>query len=112
MVDDEHGAVGSGDAELFSVEADRADLWVVDGQVGAATWSDVVASPESSEVRAGEGELPDEVDEPGIVDVAADRLAEAGDRRCGGAFPVVEQGLLRVVEEQVAEAVGAGVQAG
>lgn len=94
MVDDEHRVVSSADTELFSVEPDRADLQVVDGQARAAARSDVVARPETAEKGAGDGQLPDEVDEPEVVGGRTDRLAEPGDQRLGGALPVAEEGLL------------------
>lgn len=110
MVGDEHESVGAADAELLAVQVDGADLWVGESDGGPAAWGDVVACPELSEQRTRQGELTDQLDEPWVVDVGTDGLAEARDDCAGRSLTVDEQRLLFGVEEDVAQSVSAGPQ--
>ncbi len=54
MVDDEHDAVGAGDGELFPVETELPDGGMVEGDLGAGAFGDVVAGPQLTELGAGQ----------------------------------------------------------
>jgi len=64
-----------------------------------------VAGPERTEKRA------DQLDEPRVVGVGADRFAEAGHQPGRSGLPVGEHGLFSGVEEEVPQPVRAGYQA-
>ncbi|CCB72564.1 protein of unknown function (plasmid) [Streptantibioticus cattleyicolor NRRL 8057 = DSM 46488] len=105
VVDDEFAARRGADAQPLPVESYRTDLRVVDADRGALAGVHVVAGPQAAEQGAGEGEFADQLDEPGVVRVGADRLAEPGDHVRRGALPVGVEGPLGGVEEGVPQAV-------
>ena len=112
VVDGQDLAVRPVDGQLFPVQGDPADLRVVERDGGAPVQANVVAGPQRPETLAGQRQLADELDEPWVVGVGADRLTEPGDHVGGGPVPVGVQGPFGRVEEHVAQPVPAGRQAG
>ena len=92
VADDEHLACRPAYAQFLPVQLEVTDLWVADAGGTAFAYLDVVACPELAEAGAGEGELAYELNEPGVVGVGANGLAEACDHTSRCAFPVRVQG--------------------
>jgi hypothetical protein len=101
--------VGTADAQPFAIEKQFADLWMIEAEHGPLLPAHFIAGPELCEEGTGQGKLTDELDEPGVLDVGADGLAEIGDEALRDVFPLRLQCLLRRVQEHVHELVSPGV---
>lgn len=83
---------------------------MVDGGGAAVEVADVVSGPQGAEPLAGQCELSDEFDEPGVVGVVPDGGAKGGHEVGGGFPPVLLKGLFLRVEEEGTKPVLAGSQ--
>jgi hypothetical protein len=108
VVDNEDDVV---DGEFVTVEPQFTDDGVVDGGGASIEVADVVSGPQGAEPLAGQCELSDEFDEPGVVGVVPDGGAKTGDEAGGGFRPVLVKGLFLGIEEEGTKPVLAGPQA-
>src|SRR5690606_41394103 len=79
-------------------------------QRGRALAAHLVAVPEHVEAGTGRGQVGDQLDQPGVVDVAAGRLPQVRDEALGDVLPRGQQRALVRVEEQIAQLVASGDQ--